>query len=203
MISYLQGVIAEKQPTRAVIDIQGVGYDVAIPVSSYERMGNVGEIVKLFTYLHVREDALLLFGFATQEEREMFLLLISVSGIGPKSGLGILSSISIPEFKQAILGENLDLITSVPGVGKKTAQRLVIELKEKVAKMGSSGGVSVVGKVAATSEVADEAMMALISLGYNKQVAEKAIAKALRENPDKPYTLHDLIKAALRFASGG
>jgi Holliday junction DNA helicase RuvA len=202
MIAYIQGTLTEKNPTRAVLDVHGVGYEILIPVSSYETLGAVGETSKLLTYLYVREDIMQLFGFATPEERELFLLLISVSGIGPKSGLGILSSIAVKDFKQAIVDENFDLLTAVPGIGRKTAQRIVVELKEKVSKLASSGD-TVTKIVSPRDHVADEAMQALVSLGYAKAVAEKAIVKALREYPDRVFTLQDLIKTALRFATTG
>ena len=202
MIAYIQGTIAEKNPTRAVIDVQGIGYEILIPVSSYDTLGAKGESVKLLTYLHVREDMMQLFGFATAEERELFLMLISVSGIGPKSALGILSSVTVKDLKQAIVHEDFNLLTAVPGIGKKTAQRIVVELKEKISKLPTFEG-SAVRTLSTKEQVTDEAMMALISLGYVKLVAEKAITKALRENPEKTFTLQELIKTALRFATTG
>lgn len=202
MIAYLKGSIAEKNPTRTVLDVHGVGYEVLIPVSSYEKLGAIGDTAQLLTYLHVREDIMQLYGFSTPEEREIFLLLISVSGIGPKSALGILSSVALPDFKKAIAQEDYNLLTAVPGIGKKTAQRLVVELKEKVAKI-SSVDDSHPPAVLGASETADEAMMALMSLGYAKAVAEKSITRALRENPGKEFSLQELIKTALRFATAG
>lgn len=192
----------EKSPTRAVIDVQGVGYEILIPVSSYEKLGAGGGTAKLLTYLHVREDIMQLFGFATREERELFLLLISVSGIGPKSALGILSSVAVDDFKKAIVHEDFDLLTAVPGIGKKTAQRMVVELKDKISKLAASGEMST-RIISSKDHMADEAMMAMISLGYARAVAEKAIVKALREHPDTAQTLQELIKAALRFATTG
>lgn len=198
MIAYLHGNITEKSPTRILIDVQGVGYDVWIPVSSYDRLPKVGEEAKIYTHLHVREDAHLLFGFATPEEKELFLLLISVSGIGPKSAIGIISSVQPKDFRQAVLTENLAMITSLPGVGKKTAQRLVIELKEKIARQFTTEPVST---VTAAPDLTEEAVMALVSLGYGKAIAEKAVARALREPADKTLSLQELIKLALRFAT--
>jgi Holliday junction DNA helicase RuvA len=202
MIAYIQGVLTEKNPTRVVLDVNGVGYEILIPLSSFEQLGSTGETAKLLTYHHVREDAAQLFGFTTQEERELFLLLISVSGIGPKSALGILSSVSASDFKQAIAQENLNMLVAVPGIGRKTAQRIVVELKEKISKLISAGGMTT-RIVSSKDAVADEAMMALISLGYAKASAEKAITKALGDHPDKTFTLQELIKAALRFATNG
>lgn len=201
MIAYIQGIVSEKSPTRVVIDVNGIGYELLIPISSYDQIGGGGETAKLLTYLHVREDILQLFGFSTQEEREMFLLLISISGIGPKSALGIISSINVKDLKNAIAHENLTLLTAVPGIGKKTAQRIVVELKDKVAKMGITAGAASGFVSSGSSQTADEAMMALISLGYHKSIAEKAIVKALQDNNDKTLTLQELIKNALRYAS--
>lgn len=201
MIAYIQGIVSEKSPTRTVIDVNGIGYEILIPISSYDKIGAVGETSRLLTYQHVREDVLQLFGFSTPEEREMFLLLISISGIGPKSALGIISSISVKDLKQAIAHENITLLTAVPGIGKKTAQRIVVELKDKVDKMGTTrdsvSGLPVTG----SSQTADEAMMALISLGYHKAIAEKAIVRALQEKNGTPGSLQELIKTALRYAS--
>lgn len=201
MIAYIQGMVAEKNPTRVVIDVNGIGYEILVPISSYERIGAVGETTKLLTYQHVREDILQLFGFSTQDEREMFLLLISISGIGPKSALGIISSIATKDLKHAIALEDLNLLTAVPGIGKKTAQRIVVELKDKVTKLGVISDAGTKMMPSGTSAIADEAMMALISLGYHKSIAEKAIVKALQDNKDKTLTLQDLIKTALRYAS--
>jgi Holliday junction DNA helicase RuvA len=201
MIAYIQGTVAEKTPTRVVIDVGGIGHEILIPISSYDQIGAIGSIAKLLTYLHVREDILQLFGFATSEEREMFLLLISISGIGPKSALGILSSIATKDLKHAIANENINLLTAVPGIGKKTAQRIVVELKEKVTKLGVSSDAPSRFVSTGASQTADEALMALISLGYHKSVAEKAIVKALQETKDTEPSLQELIKAALRHAS--
>ncbi len=198
MIASLTGKVVEKAPTRIVLDVQGVGYDIFIPVSSYDRLPEIGQQARIYTYLNIREDAHLLFGFATAEEKELFILLISVSGIGPKSAIGIISSVQPKEFRQAILKDNLAFITALPSVGKKTAQRLIIELKEKVARL-SSGEVPTTPTV--SSDLTQQATMALVSLGYGKSIAEKAIARALRESPDGATSLQEMIKLALRFAT--
>jgi len=201
MITHIQGIVSEKSPTRVVVDVNGIGYEILIPISSYDKIGAIGDTVKVLTYQHVREDILQLFGFSTQEEREMFLQLISISGIGPKSGLGIISSISVKDLKHAIANENLPLLTAVPGIGKKTAQRIVVELKDKIAKMGLTSDAGSKFVTSGSSQTADEAMMALISLGYHKSIAEKAIIRALQENSNPSVSLQELIKAALRYAS--
>lgn len=204
MISYVQGAVAEKNPTRIVLDVHGIGYEILIPVSSFEKIPEIGAPCRLHTYFHVREDIQQLYGFASVEERELFQILISVSGIGPKSAIGILSSVSPQEFKKAVIQENLAVLTAVPGVGRKTAQRLVVEIKEKVARLSAGAEeTKSVTPVTTAPDVSDAAMMALISLGYSKSVAEKAIAKALQEKPEHDIALQDLIKIALRYAGGG
>ena len=203
MITFVQGLVAEKEPTRAVIDVQGIGYELFIPVSTYEKIPAVGSACKLLTYMHVREDIMQLYGFASEEERSFFLLLISVSGIGPKSGISMMSGIAIRDFKAAVLNEDVQLLTAIPGIGKKTAQRIVVELKDKITKMGD---ITLTTKHTTSStnlQVADEALMALISLGYSKPIAEKAITRLVREAGDKPLALQDMIKQALRLAATG
>ncbi|MCB0832496.1 MAG: Holliday junction branch migration protein RuvA [Bacteroidetes bacterium] len=201
MIAALQGVLSEKNPTKILIDCQGVGYEVHIPISTFEKLPDLGETVRLQTILHVREDVMQLFGFFTSEEKNMFQLLYSVSGIGPKSAIGILSSISIKDLRQAIANEDLSLLTQVPGVGRKTAQRLVVELQEKINKLDGPSGMTARVVLSAAGQIASEALMALVSLGYQKGLAEKAVAKAAQELKDASPSLQELIKAALRNAS--
>lgn len=203
MITFVQGLVAEKEPTRAVIDVRGIGYELFIPVSTYEKIPAVGAACKLLTYMHVREDIMQLYGFVSAEERSFFLLLISVSGIGPKSGISMMSGIAIRDFKAAVLNEDVQLLTAIPGIGKKTAQRIVVELKDKITKMGDVASTAKLTTSSTNLQVADEALMALISLGYSKPVAEKAIARLLRESGDKPFALQDMIKQALRLAATG
>ena len=131
MIAYLSGKLAQKAPTHLVVDVGGVGYFVHIPLSSYDRVGDVGGTVHILTYLHLREDGAELFGFATEEERELFVTLISVSGVGPRLAQAVLSSMSPDEFRRAVTRNDLRRLTAVPGIGRKTAQRLVLELREK------------------------------------------------------------------------
>lgn len=203
MIAQVRGTIVEKHPTRVIVDVGGLGYEVWISLASYDRIGRAGDQATLHTYLHVREDALQLFGFVLPEEKELFLLLISVSGIGPKSALGILSSLSSADLRHAIATENVDFLTSAPGVGKKTAQRMVVELKDKVSKVGSTEATIPAQIGEFSHRWADEATGALISLGFAKAAAEKAVAKAVRENSDRDVTVEELIKSALRFATSG
>ena len=200
MISQLRGKLIAKAPTEAVVDVGGVGYSVHIPLSTFEALGQVDSPVTLHTHLHVREDALVLFGFATEGERDTFRLLISVNGIGPKMAQGILSGIGVRELKDCIARGNVAMLTSVPGVGRKTGERLVIELREKIGRLDQVAYAST-GAGDEHSRLRAEALLALTSLGYSRQAAEKAIRAALQD-PEAPSTIEALIKSALRHATG-
>lgn len=199
MISFLRGRLAALSPTEAVIDVQGVGYRVNIPLSTFGQLERSGHEVTVLTHMHVREDALQLFGFASEAEREMFRLLISVSGIGPRMAQGILSGLSTAELKNALLQGSIPVLTSISGVGRKTAERLVVELRDKVGKLepvpqGAAGG----GK---EMKVRAEATIALMSLGYSRPSAERAIDTVMRSGADAELPVEDLIKQALHHAS--
>ena len=199
MIAYLEGKLIEKNPTHLILDVNGVGYSIYIPVSSYANVGEAGETVKVLTYQYVREDELKLFGFSTKPEKDLFELLISVNGVGPKVALGILSSISVEDFQRSVLEEDLDVLTHISGVGKKIAQRLIVELKEKLTKVDLrvEKGVEVREKIGVSVE--DEAVFALVSLGYNKFDAKKAVEKANLE-AEESLPIEELIKRALKYA---
>lgn len=200
MISQLRGELLHKSPTEVVVDVNGIGFGVQIPVSTFETLGELHTTVKLFTHLHVREDALLLYGFATEEERAAFRLLISVTGIGPRMAQGILSGIPVPNLKSSIASGNTAALTTIPGVGRKLADRLVVELRDKLSRMEpSTGGVMFTSDV--QGAVRAEALLALTSLGYNRAVAERAVRGALEEFKNSPPTLETLIKTALRHAA--
>jgi len=193
MISFLDGILVSKSPTEITIDVSGVGYAVSIPLSTYEKLNGINRRVKVFTYLHVREDAMQLYGFATEEERELFRLLISVSGIGPRTAQGVLSGMNASELKQAILSGNVALLTTIQGVGRKTAERIVVELRDKMGK------VDEVSLAAQHDDVRSEAIGALVSLGYTRTAAEHAVYAVTKEA--KELVLEDLIKLALRRAT--
>lgn len=201
MIGSLTGTLKHKSPTDLILDVNGVGYAVIIPFSTFEKLGDLESRVTLLTHLHVREDALQLFGFFTEEERFLFKLLISVSGIGPKIAQGILSGISVLELRQHIANGNISALTATPGVGKKTAERLVVELRDKVGR--SSGETPGHGEPDDRSGLRQEALLALTSLGYNRQQAEKVIRQVLQETAGEKPSLQDLIKKALRLAANG
>lgn len=195
MIAFLQGKLAEATPTRVVVDCHGVGYQVFIPVSSYDKLPTVGGDVKLLTYHHVnaQDGTQQLFGFATTAEREMFLLLISISGIGPKLACNILSSASVTGLRNAIAVGDTKTLSSLRGIGKKTAERLVVELKDEV-------GIEtpLAPKTAADPKLTD-AVLALVSLGYKQADAQNAVSvtsKTLGVNA----SVEELVRAALRNA---
>lgn len=201
MIEYLKGTLTEKTPTHVVVDVGGVGYGVHVSVITYEQLGDLATEVTLLTYLHVREDLMQLYGFFEAQERVMFELLIAVSGIGPRSAQSMLSKITVEDLRQAIVSANLDILTTIPGIGRKTAQRMVVELKDKLEKFAPSE-IGKAGIEMPRKSVSDEAMLALISLGYKKTVAEKAILTALKEVRDPEVSVEKLIRTALKNVAG-
>lgn len=199
MISRLTGRIIEKNPTEVVIDVRGVGYEVNIPLSTYQKIENADGDVTLFTYLHVREDAMILFGFATESERGVFRLLISISGIGPKIAQSILSGISSAELREAVLRGNVDALTSIAGVGRKTAERIILELKGKIGKVEQIEETSPV--TSRQTKIRTEAVIALMSLGFTRVTAENALRTVLSESGGKDIPLEEIIKKALHNTS--
>lgn len=200
MIASIKGTLVLKSPTEVIIETQGVGYSVNIPLSTFAVLGNVGSTVTLLTYLHVREDVLQLFGFASDEERNIFKLLISVSGIGPRMGQTILSGITVPDLKHHIVSGNLGALTTIPGVGKKLAERLIFELRDKIGKVELSGAIPP-SSSNEQSQIRSEALLALTSLGYSRPLAEKALLAALKDANGKDASVEQLIKASLRHAT--
>jgi Holliday junction DNA helicase RuvA len=190
MIGYLTGKIISKKPTKIILDVNGVGYLVNISISTFEKLAD-SETVSLFTYLAVREDALDLYGFFTQPEKEMFELLISVSGIGPKLAQGILSGIQLDELNEALKTGNIGRLTAIPGIGRKTAERLLVELRDKVESLA----LSFDSKASAPFSVRNDAVAALTNLGYNKANAERTVKIITDQNPNA--TIEELIKEAL------
>jgi Holliday junction DNA helicase RuvA len=193
MISYIRGKLVEKSPTHIVVESGGMGFWLGIPLSSFTLFGNVGEEICVLTHFHVREDALQLFGFATKEERDLFRLLISISGIGPRLAQGILSGMSVDMFTRAILDEDLSSLSRISGVGKRTAERLVLELR---GKLGEKSTEESAVPVFATSPAGEEAVLALVSLGYKRARASDVIQKLLQD--DKSLPVEALIRRALR-----
>lgn len=196
MFNYLSGKLVEKSPTTVVLDVNGVGYDMTIPVSTYATLPSPGEAVKLLTHFVVREDAQLLYGFATEDERKMFRLLISISGIGPKIANTALSGILVEDLKSAIKEGNVALLTSISGIGKKTAERIVIELREKViVEGGKTAGKS---SLSALPSEQKDAVQALVALGYSKSEAQAAVDKAASNAAEK-LAVDQLVRVALKY----
>jgi Holliday junction DNA helicase RuvA len=208
MIAHLSGKILAKQATSVILDVGGVGYEVTIPLSTCYDLEDAGESIQLRIYTHVREEALQLFGFKTARERELFLQLISVSGIGPKLGITMLSGMSADEIIASIRSNNLARLTSIPGVGRKTAERLVIELRDKIAALSSpaleeefAGGNGARSAAQTEDAVRDDALSALLNFGYQKASAEKAITTAIQEGGD--ITVEVILRRALRLLAKG
>ncbi len=206
MIAYLSGKLLEKQATAVIVEAHGVGYEVIIPLSTFYELGEVGDTVELRIYTHVREDVLQLFGFRTLRERELYLKLISVNGIGAKSGISMLSGMSADEIVTAIRTDNLARLTSIPGVGKKTAERLVIELRDKLNEFTNQ---STQEKLAAgvkqtelpADAVFDDALSALVNLGYQRNAAEKALNQAVKDGTE--VSVQKLLRKSLQLLAKG
>ena len=192
MIGYLTGKIISKKPTQIILDVNGVGYLVNITISTFEKLPDDNtKLVSLYTYLNVREDALILFGFFTLSEKEMFELLISVNGVGPKLAQSILSGIQIEDLKTALKTGDLSRIIAIPGIGRKTGQRLLIELRDKVESLGE--GISSADRETYTLKI--DAITALTQLGYNHKTAEKTVRTIF--DADTSISLENLIKNSL------
>jgi Holliday junction DNA helicase RuvA len=197
MIAHLNGTLLSKSPQSVVVDTAGVGYHIHVPLSTFYQLPDEMETVSLHVYTHVREDMLQLFGFQTETEKEIFLLLISVSGIGPKLALNILSGIEIAELLSAIVSADSERISAIPGVGKKTSQRITLELKEKVSDIAEGIEVRPQEKVQIRNkEIFDDALSALINLGYPSKPAKIVLENVLRNDND--INLDTLLKEALR-----
>ncbi|PYS87572.1 MAG: Holliday junction branch migration protein RuvA [Acidobacteria bacterium] len=199
MIAYLSGTLLEKTANSIIIDVGGVGYDVVIPLSTFYDLGEVGDPVQLRIYTHVREDAIQLFGFSTERERDLYLKLISVQGVGAKSGITMLSGMNADEIIDAIRKDNLAKLIAIPGVGRKTAERLVIELRDKVGELSAAAAAANTGaglKTAGESDAFDDALSALVNLGYQRNAAEKAIQDIRRDGADQ--NVQKILRSALQ-----
>jgi len=207
MIAHLSGTLLSKQATSVILDVAGVGYEVTIPLSTFYDLEDLGSPVQLRIYTHVREDALQLFGFKTARERELFMRLISVSGIGPKLGITLLSGMSADEMIASIRTNNLARLTLIPGVGRKTAERLVVELREKVAALSSPeleeelGAKAEVRTIPTEDSVRADALSALLNLGYQRTAAEKAIDSTVGEGDD--ISVESVLRRSLRKLARG
>lgn len=187
MIASIKGRVLSKKPDGVIVDVRGIGYHVNVPLSSLSNIPDVGTEIFLHTYTYIREDVLQLYGFITEEEKRVFVTLLGVNGIGPKLGLAILSGMSVQKFMEAVYNEDVALLTTIPGLGKKIAGRLILELREKLPRL------TVCSR---DSAIANDAISALLNLGYKKSLAEGAVERALKDGAD---TLEDIIKKALKY----
>ena len=204
MIAYLSGKLLEKQANSVIVDVGGVGYEVTIPLSTFYELGETGADVQLRIFTHVREDALQLFGFKSEREKQLYLKLISVQGIGAKSGITMLSGMSADEIIVAIRTDNLARLTAIPGVGKKTAERLVIELRDKLNDISSASVQESVGTIQSNlpvDAVYDDALSALTNLGYRRNAAEKALKQAVQDGTE--MSVQKLLRKSLQLLAKG
>ena len=202
MIAHLNGRLLSKEPNSVIVDVAGVGYEVSIPLSTFYELEELGAIVQLRIYTHVKEDALQLYGFKTPRERELFVNFISVSGIGPKIGIALLSGMSADELIASIKNNNLARLTLIPGVGRKTAERLIVDLREKMTALAASQVIEEPGAAPETTggspedSVRADALSALLNLGYQRSAAEKAIDAVLNDGGET--TVESVLRRGLR-----
>jgi Holliday junction DNA helicase RuvA len=203
MITFLEGKLMSALPTQAIVDVSGIGYEIFIPLSSYDKLPAPGQSVRILTHLHVREDAHILYGFMTTAERDLFRLLVNnVSGIGPKLALAVLSGMSVNTFKSAVVNADTASLSKISGLGKKTAERIVLELKDKLGVVAAWEAVSAMHSPTAEQIQATEAVLALIALGYKQVDAHKVVREAQEKEPGI-NTVEGLVKRSLqRLASG-
>ena len=203
MIAHLSGTLLSKQATSVIVDVGGVGYELAIPLSTFYDLGEIGEAVQLRVYTHVREDALQLYGFKTARERELFLQLISVNGVGPALAIKLLSGMNADEMIASIRTNNLVRLVAIPGVGRKTAERLVVDLRDKIAALSSpaleeefAAKAAVEGAPTTTEAMRNDAMSALANLGYQRAAVEKAVKNAVDEGGE--LSVEVILRRSLR-----
>jgi len=197
MIASLTGRLASKHPGGVIIDVQGVGYDVLIPLSTYYQLPALNQAVTLVIHTHVREDAIQLYGFLTQREKDAFLLLLGVSGIGPKLSLSVISTLSVDDLASAVRNDDQRMLASVPGIGKKSAGRLALELKDKIEKLGGPVDHRAAKAAEPSSRLMDDALSALTNLGYKAAEAKEVVKQVLASrNGETP--LQDLIREVLK-----
>jgi Holliday junction DNA helicase RuvA len=202
MIAFLTGRLAFKAPTHLTLDVRGVGYEIHIPLSTYYALPNLDEVTALNIHTHLREDAIQLFGFLSQREKESFLLLTTVSGIGPKLALSVLSSLPVTDLVNAIQTEDVEKLATVPGIGKKSAGRIALELKDKVGKIQPGAVQTSAIEAPALDEPYEDALSALVNLGYRPQDAREAL-KRVTKAATSPVVLKDLIREGLKELARG
>jgi Holliday junction DNA helicase RuvA len=206
MIGRIRGTLAEKQPPEILVDVAGVGYEIHMPMTSFYQLPAVGEEVVVYTHFVVREDAQLLFGFADKMERGLFRELIKANGVGPKLGLAILSGMSATQFLASVQNEDVSALVSLPGIGKKTAERLVVELKDRLAKFGKAQSIAVPppsadllssNTIVEVNDAREEAQSALIALGYKPVQASKLVESVYTQGMESEALIREALKAAI------
>jgi Holliday junction DNA helicase RuvA len=197
VIGFLRGNIAAKHPPTLLLDVNGVGYEIEAPMSTFYTLPAAGEPASLFTHLVVREDAHILFGFASESERRLFRALLKVSGVGPKMALGILSGSSVEDFLRTVEAEDTAMLTRIPGIGRKTAERVIIEMRDSVKKLGAGSGLAGAPAFSSGPSPQSEAFGALVALGY-KPVE---VTRLLKSVEDSNMTTEELIRSALKLAA--
>jgi Holliday junction DNA helicase RuvA len=198
MIAFLKGSLVEKTASRLIVDVNGVGYDVLVPLSTFYVVGEAGAAIALRIHTHVREDTIALYGFATRAEQDLFERLIAINGVGPKLALAVLSGIEPAELVRAVRSQDVARLTAIPGVGKKTAERIGLELKDR---LPASLALDAVPAAAAPGDqVRDDLLSALVNLGYHRPMAEKAIAAVLASSPDITFeqALRDVLRQMMK-----
>ena len=202
MITFLEGKLVSALPTQATVEVNGVGYEVFIPLSSYDKLPAVGQPIRILTHLVVREDAHVLYGFMSAPERDLFRLLVNnVSGIGPKLALAVLSGMSVTNFKSAVVNSDVAALAKISGLGKKTAERIVLELKDKLGVAAAWEAATAAHAPTPEQEQANEAVLALIALGYKQVEAHRAVRELQQKEPGK--SAEELVKLALKKMAAG
>ncbi len=197
MIAFLQGILTAKLPDRVELDVNGVGYEVFVSQKTLQSVPAIGKSVLLKTYLHVREDVQQLFGFLKDSEKQAFLMALSVSGVGPKAAMNVLSTYAPEAFFQAVMHNDLTGLKAIPGIGQKTAQHLVLELKDKVTKLAGIGVFNDEGLMGSESKVISDALQAMMALGYSAVESRRAVLSAVQATGEK-VTVEEILKASLK-----
>lgn len=199
MIEYLRGKLASKEPTFAVVDVNGIGYGVLIPMSTFDKLPAAGQELELFTHLHVREDAMQLIGFKTLDERKLFLMVQSVSGVGVKLAINVLSGMSVASFCDAIVNADVKALSRISGIGKRSAERLVMELRDKAIELAPAVGMggSAEDSSQTSTREAEDAVATLSALGYKQDAARKVISKILQDNGEENLSTQELVRKSL------
>ncbi len=200
MIALIRGIVRQKSPSQLLLEAAGVGYEVLCTLDTFERAPAIGEEYVVLTRMIVREDSMTLFGFSSHDERQLFDQIIAVSGIGPKTGLAIIGNLGANRLREAIRGNDIPALTAIPGIGRKTAERLILELRDKLLKDDLIAPPIETGSTG-SAHIRADALQALMALGYARPVAEKAIRDVVRNKPEQAQRVESLVKAALREAA--